>query len=49
MSIDMEAENFQQMSAEFMTWLKQQPGIAVSPKIQLADFGFRGAGRGVSM
>lgn len=31
----------------FMEFLRKQPGVRISPKIELADLSHRGAGRGV--
>ena len=45
----MEDDDFHTRSAEFFSWLKQQDGVSVSPKIQLADLRSSGAGRGVGM
>ncbi|PGH32132.1 SET domain-containing protein 6 [[Emmonsia] crescens] len=47
MSNSGECDRFSQLSDEFMCWLKQNPGVRVSPKIKIADLRFEGAGRGI--
>ncbi|EDN04563.1 SET domain-containing protein [Histoplasma capsulatum] len=42
-----ECNRFLQLSDEFMSWLKQRPGVKVSPKIKIADLRSEGAGRGI--
>ena len=42
------ADRFTQDSLEFFEWLRQQPGVTINPKINIADFRTRGAGRGIS-
>lgn len=49
MSNSGECDRFSQLSDEFMCWLKQNPGVRVSPKIKIADLRFEGAGRGIGM
>lgn len=44
-----ECDRFSQLSDEFMSWLKQRPGVKVSPKIKIADLRSEGAGRGIGM
>ena len=41
-------DDFQAKTAAFCTWIQQQPGTAVSPKIRIADLRAQGQGRGVS-
>ena len=38
---------FQQQSDQFMSWLRKQEGVKISPDIELTDLRARGAGRGV--
>ncbi|KAK2764889.1 hypothetical protein FQN54_008586 [Arachnomyces sp. PD_36] len=40
-------DDFQQESDNFLSWLTQRPGVAVNPKIYIADLRAQGAGRGV--
>lgn len=42
-----DADSFGRLSDDFLAWLACQPGVRVSPKIQIADLRFQGAGRGV--
>ncbi|PGH04772.1 hypothetical protein AJ79_06994 [Helicocarpus griseus UAMH5409] len=42
-----DADRFSQLSDEFMCWLRQHPGVRVSPKIRIADLRSGDAGRGV--
>ena len=38
---------FEELSDNFVSWLKAQEGVRISPKIKLADLREQGAGRGV--
>ena len=40
---------FEWRSGDLMTWIKQQVGARVSPKVELVDLRGRGAGRGVGI
>ncbi|CAL5868272.1 uncharacterized protein PFLUO_LOCUS2496 [Penicillium psychrofluorescens] len=40
-------QTFERESHDFLTWLKSNPGVHVSPKISLTDLRSSGAGRGV--
>ena len=48
MSSDPRQNDFEAESNAFWTWIQQQPGTAVSPKIRVADLRAEGQGRGVS-
>ncbi|KAK2732385.1 hypothetical protein FQN55_004135 [Onygenales sp. PD_40] len=40
-------DRFSQLSDHFISWLKQNPGVRVSPKLKIADLRPEGSGRGV--
>ncbi|KAJ5826163.1 hypothetical protein N7474_003301 [Penicillium riverlandense] len=42
-----DSQTFERESHNFLTWLKSNPGVQVSPKIALTDLRSSGAGRGV--
>lgn len=42
-----DADDFQRQSDGFMQWLSQQPGVTISPKIEVRDLRHQGSGRGV--
>ena len=45
--MEIDDDDFNQKSTDFMSWLGGLEGVTISPKIQLADLRERGAGRGV--
>lgn len=42
-------DGFEQLSEDFMVWLKRCPGFTLNPSLKIVDLRLNGAGRGVSM